>query len=88
MKFYVVHDESGEIRSIIQTEDVAGQSDAPAPILVENEGDIMTEVPPDGVPADVAPVDLHDNYRFDAKRGKLVKKPKSAKKAKPDGPET
>lgn len=85
MKIYIVHDESGEIRSVIQAEAVAVPQDAPVPVLGATEGDIVTEVPADGVPDGVSPLELHENYRLDVKRGKLVRKRQSAKKAKPDG---
>jgi hypothetical protein len=85
MKVYIVHDEAGEIRSVVQVEAATAPSDAPVPVLGAAEGDIVTEVPAEGVPADVGPLEVHENYRFDVKRGKLVRKSRSARKAKPDG---
>lgn len=86
MKIYIVHDESGEISSVVRTDEVIGPADAPPlPVPPQQEGYTVTEVPAEGAVVNQSPLEIHENYRFDVKRGKLVRKPKSAKKAEPDG---
>jgi hypothetical protein len=84
MKVYIVHNEAGEISSVVRVDD--GPADAPPPpVPVEQEGFTVAEVPAEGPAAKQSPLELHENYRFDVKRGKLVRKSQAAKKAKPDG---
>jgi hypothetical protein len=77
MKVYVLHDEAGEIRSIIHLEQ--GSEGTGAPVM-PGEGETVTEIPAEGDAVELSPLDIHEHFRFDVKRGRLVRK-RAAKKA-------
>lgn len=70
MKVFVLHDEAGDIKSVIRLEQ---EMDSAHPIVVPAEGEAVTELPAEGIAVDLSPLEIHQNYRVDVEAGALVR---------------
>jgi hypothetical protein len=71
MKMFVLHDEAGDIKSVIRLDQ---ETEVPAhSLVVPAEGETVTEIPAEGVAADLSPLEIHENYRLDVASGTLVR---------------
>jgi hypothetical protein len=68
MRAYILHTADGEIRSVVLAEDDTG-----IPVM-PGEGESVTEISAEGVAAELSPLEIHENYRFDVERGELVRR--------------
>lgn len=87
MRTFVIYDEAGEIRSVVQADVVPASLDPDVPEVPPvppGSSDLAAEIPADSSVAKLSPLEIHDNYRFDVKRGKLVRKRQAGKKAETD----
>jgi hypothetical protein len=83
MRTFVTYDEAGEIQSVMQAEVLPASMDPDVPHVppvFPGSTDQVTEIAADSSVAKLSPLEIHENYRFDVKRGKLVRKRQSAKK--------
>jgi len=71
MKVFVLHDEAGDIKSVVRLDQE--MAEPMGPIVVPGEGETVTEIPAEGFVADLAPLEIHEHYRFDVARGTLVR---------------
>jgi hypothetical protein len=87
MRTFVTYDETGEIQSVMQADVIPASMDPDVPeVLPVPPGSSLqvVELPAGGSVVKLSPLEIHENYRFDAKRGKLVRKRQSGKQGEPD----
>lgn len=77
MRVLVVHDEFGVIHSVVQAEllpDDLGPGGPRYSLGDPAAGQVAVEIPAEGIAVELSPMELHENYRFDVRRGVLVPK--------------
>jgi hypothetical protein len=74
MKIYIVHTESGEIRSVVRMGEVSELPPGMTVPVMLAEGEQATEISSEEISAESNLLEIHENYRFDVERGTLVRK--------------
>jgi hypothetical protein len=74
MKIYVVHNESGEIRSVLRMGEAAELPPGMMVPMVLAEGERATEISAEEISPESNLLDIHENYRFDVEHNTLVRK--------------
>jgi hypothetical protein len=69
VKVFVLHDAAGAIKSVIRLD----QEVEVGAIVAPGEEETVTEIPAEGVAAELEPLEIHENYRIDVATGALVR---------------
>ncbi|GAB3436808.1 hypothetical protein [Flindersiella endophytica] len=82
MRTFVTYDENGEIQSVMQADVLPASMDPDlpeVPPVPPGSSLQVVEIPAGSGVVKLSPLEIHENYRFDVKRGKLVRKRQSAR---------